>query len=114
MPVPVVAIHLELPVELPFAAQLVEACSAGAGPGACVLATDAGANQAAYLAYVSWLDADREHALVEVGPRQELRGSFEFRRLKFTHEDQPPDRWEAIGLTVATLVGTDAPAEPSR
>lgn len=114
MPVPVVAIQLELPVEPPFAARLVEACSAGAGPGACVLAADAAANQAPYLAYISWLDAGHEHALVEVGPRQELRGGFEFRRLKFTHEDQPPDRWEAIGLTVATLVGRETPVEPSR
>ena len=112
MPVPVVAIHLELPVEPPLAARLVEACCAGAGPGACVTTPDAGAEQAPYLAYVSWLDAGREHALVEVGPRHELRGSFEFRRLKFTPDDRPPDRWEAIGLTVATLVGRDAPVEP--
>jgi hypothetical protein len=115
MPVPVVAIHLELPVEPPFTARLVEACSAGAGPGACVLSEDAGADLAPYLAYVSWLDAGRQHALVEVGPRHDLRGSYEFRRLRFADEDQPADRWEAIGLTVATLVGPDdAPAEPPR
>ena len=114
MPVPVVAIHLELPVEQPFAARLVEACNAGAGPGACVMIADAGADQTRYLAYVSWLDAGQQHALVEVGPRHELRGSFEFRRLMFTNEDRPPDRWAAIGLTVATLVGPDEPVEPPR
>lgn len=119
MPVPVVAIHLEFPAQPPDVQQLLDACNAGAGVGACVPSEDPSADGARYLAYVSWLDEARQHALVEVGPPEAVRGSFEFRRLKFSDGDQPSERWEAIGLTVATLVGAeepeslDAPVGPS-
>jgi len=103
MPLPVVAIQIEVPAEPPYVEQLLEACNAGAGPGACVLA-DARTERAPYLAYVSWLDDAEHHALIEVGPRQDVRGSFEFRRLRFSQEDRPHERWEAIGLTVASLI----------
>lgn len=109
MPLPVVAIHLELPVAAPDVQTLLEACNAGAGTGACVVSADPNADAARYLAYVSWLDEAQQHALVEVGPPEAVRGSFEFRRLKFNESDQPAERWEAIGLTVATLVGAEAP-----
>lgn len=109
MPVPVVAIHLEFPAQAPDVQQLLEACNAGAGAGACVSSADPSADGARYLAYVSWLDEGRQHALVEVGPPEAVRGSFEFRRLRFSGGDQPSERWEAIGLTVATLVGADTP-----
>ena len=66
-----------------------------------------------YLAYVSWLDQDQQHALVELGNRGEVRGSFEFRRLKFTKQDLPAERSEAIGLTVASLAGSTTPPEPA-
>lgn len=118
MPVPVVAIQLEFPARPPEVQQVLDACNSGAGPGACVVAADPSADAARYLAYVSWLDEGQEHALVEVGPPEALRGSFEFRRLRFSERDQPRERWEAIGLTVATLVSpegsgtTDMPAEP--
>ncbi|HEY6729153.1 MAG TPA: hypothetical protein VI197_34320, partial [Polyangiaceae bacterium] len=109
MPVPVVAIHLEFPAQAPDLQQLLAACNAGAGSGACVPSADPSADAARYLAYVSWLDEARQHALVEVGPPEAVRGSFEFRRLRFSAADQPSERWEAIGLTVATLVGAEAP-----
>lgn len=109
MPVPVVAIHLEFPAQPPDVQQLLDACNAGAGAGACVPSADPTADGARYLAYVSWLDEARQHALVEVGPPEAVRGSFEFRRLRFSEGDQPQERWEAIGLTVATLVGADVP-----
>ena len=108
---PVVAIQIEVPAEPPYVEQLLEACNAGAGPGACVLA-DARAEHAPYLAYVSWLDDAERQALVEVGPRQDVRGSFEFRRLRFAQEDQPDERWEAIGLTVASLIAPMPAAQP--
>jgi len=121
MPVPVVAIQLEFPARPPDVQQVLDACNAGAGPGACVVAADPNADAARYLAYVSWLDEGRQHALVEVGPPEAVRGSFEFRRLRFSERDQPQERWEAIGLTVATLAGagpessvpSDVPAPPN-
>ncbi len=112
MPVPVVAIQVEFVAEPSAMHQLLEACDAGVGPDACALASDSGATGAPYLAYVSWLDEARRQALVEVGPRAELRGSFEFRRLKFTEGDAPHERWQAIGLTVATLLGSGSAPEP--
>lgn len=113
MPLPVVAIQVEVPAEPPYVAQLLEACSAGAGPGACVLVADTTAERAPYLAYVSWLDDAERQALVEVGPRERVRGSFEFRRLRFAVNDQPRERWEAIGLTVASLIAPASSAEAS-
>jgi len=110
MPVPVVAIQLEFPAQPPEVQQVLAACNAGAGRGACVAAADPSADAARYLAYVSWLDEARQHALVEVGPPEAVRGSFEFRRLRFSQSDQAQERWEAIGLTVATLVSAETPA----
>lgn len=111
MPVPVVAIHLEFPAQPPELQQLLAACNAGAGTGACVPSADPSADEVRYLAYVSWLDEARQHALVEVGPPEAVRGSYEFRRLRFSDADQPPERWEAIGLTIATLVGAESPPQ---
>ncbi len=112
MPIPVVAIQLEAPVEPQYVQQMLKACDTGAGQGACVLASDPNAHYARHLAYVSFLDESHQHQLIEVGERGELRGSYEFQRLKFTVDDLPSERWQAVGLTIASLARPGPSAEP--
>jgi len=113
VPIPVVAIQVEQPPEAPeWVAQMVAACTSGVLPNRCAEASDPEAGKAEHLAYVSWLDDAEQHVLVEVGHPDKPRGHWRFQRLRFTPGDPPLDRWRAIGLTVATLVGPNEP-EPA-
>jgi hypothetical protein len=114
VPIPIVAIQVEQPPEASeWVAQMVTACTSGVSPNRCASADDPEAPKASHLAYVSWLDEAKQHALIEVGTPDKPRGHWRFQRLRFTTGDPPLDRWHAIGLTVATLVGTREP-EPAR
>lgn len=82
---------------------LESACSQALG-GRCVVGGLHLAEAPDAVAVIA-LDAQVLHAQVEVGRRHHERRIWLARELTFEPEDAPTERFRAIGLTVATLVG---------
>ena len=97
-----------------YAPAMVKACSQALPMGKCELANAAPENaEVEAVAIVLWQGTESLQATVRVG----RHGSqWLARNLSFSAEDAPEDRWIAVGLTVATLVGDGkAPElEPSK
>jgi hypothetical protein len=111
---------------------MVEACSHAVFEGRCALALDtssdtkfapsptapgddaeAGADaDSQAVAIVTWNDVDHRVARVEVGLRRATRGEWLARTIEFTRGDAPRERWVAVGLVIATLVGQTLHVEP--
>jgi len=87
---------------------MVTACSEGLPDGKCALARNTPeSTQAAAVALVLWQGDQFLQVTVRVG----RHGSeWVTRNLSFTERDALVDRWTAVGLTVATLVGEGQPA----
>lgn len=95
---------------------MVEACSRSVLEGRCALAgSEREDEQAAAVAIVTWAGPDQLEARIEVGKRKAVRAEWLTRSVAFRPEDQRIERWRAVGLSIATLVGETlhlAPAPP--
>ncbi len=113
---PVVAVEISTQGSQPsYAAALVAACTRAVHRGTCVLA-DASpeARDAEGIAIVSWQGTDQDDARVQVGVRRADGGTAWLARdMHFRDADAPVERWRAVGLTIATLVG-ELPEPPPR
>jgi hypothetical protein len=106
MPGPVVVI--EMPADArasPLADALVRTCSASVADGRCVLASDREEPDATAVAIVRWVDPDERIAEVSVGLRAPENARWMSRRVEFHRTDDARERWRAVGLVIATLVG---------
>jgi hypothetical protein len=100
----------------PLVATMVDACTHAIFVGRCVLVwetSDADQEQAPAVAIVSWGDGAHRTARVEVGLRPAERSRWLVRAIDFRPEDAPQERWRAVGLVIATLVGDALHAEPA-
>ena len=111
MPVPLVVIELAPPPTAADPASVLErACTASMSRGRCAIATgDAEPEEPIAVAIVSWQDREQINVRIEVGVRQSGRQRWMVRTITFHAEDDPVERWRAVGLTVGTLVGEAAP-----
>jgi hypothetical protein len=93
---------------------MVEACTNAIAEGRCALASqtsDADQAEARAVAIVSWADGEQRTARIEVGLRRADRGQWLARTIEFRPQDAQPERWRAVGLVIATLVGDAIHAE---
>ena len=93
----------------PLAPTLVKSCSDAVPEGRCVLADEStssrpnsGANAAAI---VVWEGTEHRVARVEVGLPGSARAEWLSRAIEFNRKDDAAERWRAVGLVIATLVG---------
>jgi hypothetical protein len=100
------AVVIELPAGdrgSPLASALVAACNESVADAHCALASDAPPPDIAAAAVVSW-DEDRRIANVSVVLRRGTKAWLS-RRIEFKDADAPRERFRAVGLVIATLVG---------
>jgi len=74
-------------------------------PGGCVVEADTQRVRPEAIAIVSWSDAERRGARVEVGTQRAERSDWVSRDISFHPGDQEIERWRAVGLLIAALVG---------
>src|SRR4051812_42837590 len=94
-----------MPADAPaeYAPAMVTACSQGLPEGKCALARETSeSTPAEAVALVLWQGNQFLQVTVRVGRRGT---EWVTRNLSFTERDELRDRWTAVGLTVATLVG---------
>jgi len=103
---PVVVIEVAPPDAHPrFPAELSAACSDAVRRGRCLIAGPAPAEEhPAAVAIVTW-DGRQLAVRVQVGVRRAPETRWLMRDMHFKQADQPVERWRAVGLTIATLVG---------
>jgi hypothetical protein len=103
---PVVVIEVAPPDAHPrFPAELSAACSDAVRRGRCVIAGQTPAEEhPAAVAIVTW-DGRQLAVRVQVGVRRAPGTRWLMRDMLFKEADQPVERWRAVGLTIATLVG---------
>lgn len=109
---PVVTIDV-MPADAPaeYAPAMVAACSQSLPAGKCALARGTPESTPAdAVALVLWQGDQYLQVTVRVGRHG---SAWVTRNLSFTERDALLDRWTAVGLTVATLVGEEEPAPPS-
>ena len=94
-----------------YAAAMIEACTAALRRGRCELEAEGGEPPSA-VAVVSWIGDDRMGALVEVGEAA-TTDRWARRSIEFVAADPERERWRAVGITVAALVGDLATAAGS-
>ena len=113
MVLPVVVIEVGPPEARPrYPTELSAACSDAVRRGRCVV-TGQGPPEPhpAAVAIVSW--GGRELSVrVQVGVRRAPGTRWLVRDMQFKDADAPVERWRAVGLTIATLVG-ELPSYPS-
>ncbi|HEY8944411.1 MAG TPA: hypothetical protein VIM73_09115, partial [Polyangiaceae bacterium] len=110
--IPVVSLDV-LPADTPaeYAPAMVEACSQALIEGRCVLASTLPESaQPEAVALVLWQDQSYRQVTVRVARGN---GQWVVRSLTFSDRDSPSERWIALGLTVATLVGEASSQAPS-
>jgi hypothetical protein len=56
------------------------------------------------VAIVSWPGSEHRAARIEVGLRRAARAEWRSQTVDFRPEDDPAERWRAVGLVIATLV----------
>jgi hypothetical protein len=89
----------------PHARALVESCTRGVREGPCALAKKpADSEPLGALAIVAW-SAGHRVARIEVGIRRADRAEWLSRKIEFGPADAEVERWRAVGLVIATLVG---------
>ena len=81
--------------------QLLHACSAGLARARCVPARGLGGEVPHGIAIVSWAGA--EHVSIEVGLADGGAPTWISRALDFAESDPQPERWRAVGFTIALL-----------
>lgn len=86
---------------------LLAACSRAVANAECVLAADAPEGGTQAVAIVTWQGDGR--ARVEVGLRREGKPEWRSRNVSFGAEDEPIERWRAVGFVVGTLARDEAP-----
>jgi hypothetical protein len=94
-----------LPADIPaeYAPEMAAACTEALPEGSCVLAASLPESaQPNAVALVLWQDQRYLRVTVRVGRGD---GQWLVRSLTFSEGDAPSERWIAVGLTVATLVG---------
>jgi hypothetical protein len=98
----------------PYAPMLVSACSEGLRTGGqCALAaTKSDASPA--VAVVAWNEDGHLSVRVEVGVRRGERSEWLTRQMAFRASDAEIERWRAVGLVIATLVGEVVAAPESK
>lgn len=110
---PVVAVEIAPAAQAasPGTAVLLDACSRAVTQGSCV-AAEHGLDRSALgaVATVSWRST--EQVSVQVGLPGRAETDWLSRDLTFTERDAPNERWRAVGLTIATLVGELVGHEP--
>ena len=112
MPVVVVEIVSEAP-SVSMARAMLEACSASVREGKCELSTEAASEPHLADATVSWSDSTEHAVRIAVqGVRGGVPGVHQ-RVLRFKDTDVRVERWRAVGLTIATLVGDALPPSSS-
>lgn len=89
---------------------LLGACSRAVADADCVLAADLSEGGSQAVAIVTWQSDGR--AFVEVGARREGKPEWRSRTVTFGAEDEPIERWRAVGFVVGTLARGEAPGEP--
>lgn len=112
---PVVAVEISTSgAEAGYAAALVAACTRAVPRGSCALADAApGSRNAKAIAIVSWRGSQQTDVRVQVGVRRATGGTAWLARdMHFSDADAPIERWRAVGLTIATLVG-ELPPPPA-
>jgi hypothetical protein len=94
-----------LPADIPaaFAPEMAAACTEALSEGSCALASTLPESaQPEAVALVLWKDGSYREVTVRVGRGN---GQWVVRSLTFADADSVQERWVAVGLTVATLVG---------
>ncbi len=106
MVLPLVVIEVAPPDAHPrFGAELAAACSDAVRRGRCVLSGQApGEEHPAAVAIVTW-GGEQLKVRVQVGVQRAPGTRWLMRDMSFKTADQPVERWRAVGLTIATLVG---------
>ena len=84
-----------------LAADMLEACSAGLSRARCVPARNLEGEAPHGVAIVSW--TGDEHVSIEVGLAGAADGAWVSRALEFSASDPQPERWRAVGFTIALL-----------
>lgn len=101
-----------LPADIPaaFAPEMAAACTEALSEGSCALASTLPESaQPEAVALVLWKDAGYREVTVRVGRGN---GQWVVRSLTFADADSVQERWVAVGLTVATLVGESQSEQP--
>jgi len=97
----------------PHAASLVGACTEGLrNGGRCALGA-AKDEPSPAVAVVAWSDEGHLSVRVEVGVKRGTEAQWLSRQVAFRTSDAEEERWRAVGLVIATLVGeVTAPTPP--
>lgn len=102
MPLPLVMVALPPSATPDDSAALIEACDRAYLAGRCK--PSGGPGQSELAAEVRWLDGTS--ALVSLGLRRWRESQWLQRELRFRPEDEPPERYRALGLALGSLAGT--------
>lgn len=112
------AVVIEMPAQdaaLPYARVLVNACTEGLRErGPCALEESTG-DSAYAVVIVSWEGQAHSAAKIEVGVRHGSRADWVARHVSFNASDAEIERWQSVGLIIATLVeqaGGEQKSEP--
>lgn len=92
-----------------YGAAMAAACSRAVPRGRCVLAGSERDLRPSAIAIVSWQGSQQQSVQIQVGTRSAGRTRWVSRQMHFSAADAPIERWRAVGLTVATLVGAQSP-----
>ncbi len=99
-----IAIEVSGPALPPDQKEALESACAASTGGRCEVGNTESHEPPDAVAIVS-LSADNRQALVEIGRRQRERSVWASREMVFEAEDVVVERFRAIGLTIATLLG---------
>jgi hypothetical protein len=109
MPVVVIEVVTEAP-SVVAARAMLDACSAGVREVKCELARETAREPHLATATVKWFDSSEHAVRIEVRGARSDASAPEVRVLTFKETDAHIERWRAVGLTIATLVGDALPA----
>ncbi len=106
VPFPIVLIDVTPPAQDDaHLATMAQACSRAVLRGECVVFSRESEPATPAVAIVRWNDAASAGATIQVGIRGTSHAQWRSRAIDFSPGDAVDERWRAIGLTVATLVG---------
>ncbi|HVW27010.1 MAG TPA: hypothetical protein VHC69_16710 [Polyangiaceae bacterium] len=112
-----VAVEIVAPAEAPTMTRaLLDACSSSVRVGSCELATRTTSEPRLASATVRWSDASERSVRIDVTAGARDASAVRLRVLAFKDTDAIVERWRAVGLTIATLVGdalANAPSGPA-
>lgn len=106
VPFPIVLIDVTPPAQdEAHLSTMAEACSRAVLRGECVVFSRDSEPATPAVAIVRWNDAASAGATIQVGIRGTSDAQWRSRAIHFSPGDAEDERWRAVGLTVATLVG---------